>query len=374
MKALLLSAYAAGSHVSWRQHLLTMLPDWEWTVLELPPRHFSWRIRGNPLYWSLAQRELLERDYDLALATSMVDLATLRGLVPGLSRVPTALYFHENQFAYPPGQRKHSLLEAQMVSLYAALAAERLLFNSRYNLDSFLAGCGDLLARLPDKVPSGIPGRLADKAHVLPVPVDVEQFSAGSSAWPGTPDGPGRPMRLLWLGRFEHDKGGEHLLAVLERLESLSITYELAVVGQRFRRSPPAFSAISAAFGHRLVQFGYVQEREDYRALLAGADLVLSTAVHEFQGLAVMEAVAAGCVPVVPDRLAYAELYPPPFRYASIPEDREQQAKAATDCLLNAWSDMQAGRLKAPDLQRFSLVSMGPEYRSLLGGLEGPAG
>ena len=301
MKVLLLSAYAAGSHVSWRHCLQHMLPDWDWNVLELPPRHFCWRVRGNPLYWSLEQRERLESGFDLLLATSMVDLATLRGLVPGIARLPSALYFHENQFDYPPGRSQHGPLEAQMVSLYAALAADRLLFNSRYNLDGFLRGCAGLLERLPDKVPAGVPERLAEKARVLPVPVAVEALAEGQSKWPGR--SAGRPMRLLWIGRFEYDKCGERLLAVLRLLESTAIDYEVAVVGQQFRDSPPAFKDIATEFPHRLVHFGYVREEYAYRALLRGADLVLSTALHEFQGLAVIDAVAAGCLPAscIPD-------------------------------------------------------------------------
>ena len=106
MKVLLLSAYAAHSHVHWQRCLLNMFPDWEWRVLSLPPRHFSWRVRGNALYWSLEERESLERDYDLLIATSMVDLATLRGLVPALTALPSLLYFHENQFDYPQQEQQ----------------------------------------------------------------------------------------------------------------------------------------------------------------------------------------------------------------------------------------------------------------------------
>ena len=113
----MLSAYAAQSHVHWQRTLEKMFPTWQWQVLSLPPRHFSWRVRGNPLYWALAERPLLEQDYDLLVATSMVDLATLRGLVPALSRLPSIVYFHENQFDYPQHRQQHSLLEAQMVSL-----------------------------------------------------------------------------------------------------------------------------------------------------------------------------------------------------------------------------------------------------------------
>ena len=110
MKVLLLSAYAAQSHVHWRRSLEVMFPQWRWQILELPPRHFSWRIRGNPLHWAQRDRALLEQDYDVLVATSMVDLATLRGLVPALAGLPSILYFHENQFAYPQGGRRHGLL------------------------------------------------------------------------------------------------------------------------------------------------------------------------------------------------------------------------------------------------------------------------
>ena len=61
MRVLLLSAYAAQSHRYWQQRLRTMFGDWDWTELSLPPRYFSWRIRGNPLIWSRNQRQALEQ-------------------------------------------------------------------------------------------------------------------------------------------------------------------------------------------------------------------------------------------------------------------------------------------------------------------------
>ncbi|MCZ6829899.1 MAG: DUF3524 domain-containing protein, partial [Gammaproteobacteria bacterium] len=110
MRVLLLSAYDADSHRHWRDCLSQGIGEWHWQTLALPARHFSWRIRGNPLYWSVAERQLLEQGYDLILATSMVDLATLRGLVPSLALVPAVLYFHENQFAFPDSRGRHGLL------------------------------------------------------------------------------------------------------------------------------------------------------------------------------------------------------------------------------------------------------------------------
>ena len=366
MRVLLLSAYAARSHVYWQQGLQTMFASWHWTVLSLPPRHFSWRVRGNPLYWAISERDSLEQGYDLLVATSMVDLATLRGLVPDLASVPAVVYFHENQFAYPLHRQQKSLLEAQMVSLYSALAADQILFNSSYNLDSFLAGCTSLLGKLPDRVPPGVVAKLQEKAAVLPVPLAADLPVAGPAAWPGAGQSTDRPLRLLWVGRFEYDKGGDGLLQILQRLESGELNYELAVIGQQFRNSPDVFGQIERDFAHRLVQFGYVESTRAYHGILRGADMVLSTALHEFQGLAVLEAVALGCVPVVPDRLAYPEIYPAQYRYASSPEDLCQEAAAAVDLIRIQSRGVEQGSVPAPDVATYTSEQLQPRYLQTL--------
>ena len=68
--------------------------------------------------------------------------------------------------------------------------------------------------------------------------------------------------------------------------------------------------------GERLVHCDEPASREEYAALLASADVAVSTAENEFFGLAMIEACYAGCTPLVPDRLAYPELYPREYRYA----------------------------------------------------------
>jgi glycosyltransferase involved in cell wall biosynthesis len=344
-----------------------MFPDWEWTELNLPPRHFSWRIRGNPLIWSQDCREQLEREYDLLVATSMVDLATLRGLVPALCKLPTALYFHENQFLYPEGSRRHSLLEAQMVSLYASLAADCVLFNSAHNRDSFFTGLRGLLQRLPDLVPAGVDRQLDEKSAVLPVPLLAEDTVAVDPFWPGLPgDYPQRPLRLLWSARFEHDKGGEGLLQLLDLLVDDGLFFEIAVTGQQFRNSPPVFATIARRFAPQLVQFGFVESPHTYRALQAGADIVLSTARHEFQGLAILQSVAAGCVPVVPDRLAYRDIYPAELRYTSATSQPEREARAAADLVERLALRIAKDDRPVPAVNAFSLDTLAPRYRELL--------
>lgn len=371
MKVLLLSAYAARSHVHWQRSLEVMLDDWQWCVLSLPPRHFSWRIRGNALYWSMQERAVLEDSYDLVIATSMVDLATLRGLVPALARLPTVVYFHENQFEYPQGRLQHSLLDAQITSLYSALAADCIAFNSQYNRDSFLAGCRSLLRKLPDKIPPGVLSSLETKAVLLAVPYDPifdrENLESALPRWPGRSRAViGKPLRLVWVGRFEHDKGAESLLSILRQLDMTQLDYELAMVGQQFRQSPAVFNDIQSAYSSRLVHFGYIESRMDYRGLLLAADVVLSTALHEFQGLAVMEAVASGCLPVVPARLVYPECYPPRFCYGSFPEDPEREAKSAAVLLWHLAGEIAEFDAPNPDVSQYSVRKLAPLYRHTL--------
>ncbi|MDH3885668.1 MAG: DUF3524 domain-containing protein, partial [Desulfobacterales bacterium] len=306
---------------------------------------------------------------DLLIATSMVDLATLRGLVPALAGQPSLLYFHENQFDYPSPRQQHGLLEAQMVSIYSALAADSVLFNSAYNRDTFLAGTQALLDKLPDRVPSGVVAVLREKSAVLPVPLELHEQAA---RWPGqSGELPARPLRLVWVGRFEHDKGGDLLVSILSLLEKDNTHYELAVVGQQFRSTPEAYRQIAHQFDHRIVQFGYVESAADYRALLRGGDIVLSTARHEFQGLAVMEAVASGCLPVVPSRQAYPEIYPASYCYPSHPDDPEREARAAADLIRELATLLASGSAQPPDLTRFSRQQLAPRYKDALMALVG---
>lgn len=375
-RVLLLSAYAADSHEYWRRSVAALLPDVHFTALTLPPRHFSWRLRGNALYWARAERATLEAGYDALVATSLVDLATLRGLVPALASLPTLLYFHENQFAYPPTERQQGRLEAQVTCLYSALAADRLAFNSAWNRDSFLAGVGDLLTRLPDRVPPGVVDTLAGRCEVLPVPLaaDVDTAvrgeGAGQGAHPFSGGGPyrgaaGRPLRVAWLGRFEYDKGPERLLALAECLAAGARPVELALVGRRFRREPAAFAALPGMLGERLVHSGYLPQRADYLALLSAADIVLSTARHEFQGIAVLEAVARGCLPCVPDALSYPELYPARFRYP-VGEAADACGRAAAALLDSLAGGLAAGEQAPPSVAPWLGPALAPRYRRAL--------
>jgi len=366
-RILLLSAYDAMSHKMWREGLEQMFPEHAWTQLKLPPRNFNWRIRGNSLQWALNERERLEQDYDLLIATSMVDLASLRGFVPQLSRLPSLVYFHENQFVYPAGsEQRASNIEPQLVPLYAAFCADAIAFNSDYNRSTFLQGAAQLLDRLPDKLGPALLAKL-ETSVVLPVP--VQEFERPDAA-----EATKTILDVVWNHRWEYDKGPHRLLQLVETIAARRLPIRLHVVGQQFRSLPEGFVQIgsllqqhAAALGMEAGQFGFIEDRSEYITLLRHCDVVLSTAAHDFQGLAMQEACALGCTPLAPNALVYPEYIQPACLYECTGQDGQEGGVAELLDRLLQWQQMRSGGVALPklELQHFTPRALKPRYAEL---------
>jgi glycosyltransferase involved in cell wall biosynthesis len=376
-KVLLLSAYDAVSHRLWRQSLLTMFPEFNWTVLTLPPRHFAWRIRGNSLSWAFNHRGLLTDNHDFLVVTSMVDLTALRGFVPELSRLPTLVYFHENQFAYPIGDRQFVSVEPQILNLYTALCADKLVFNSDWNRQSFLNGVRTLLKNMPDHVPARLIERL-QHAQVLAVPLADELFDRTEVKEDEIRDR--KVLNIVWNHRWEYDKGPALLLAIVDALIAADIRFCLHLLGERFRRSPAEFTEISAklasfyqhnniAPGHR----DYLAERRDYEQVLRAADVVLSTADHDFQGLSLLEGIACGCTPLAPARLVYPEYLSTEFLYSGSADPAIAAASAVSSLKILANSKLAAEPLPRADIAKFRQSQLKDKYEILFSELQASA-
>ncbi len=342
-RILLLSAYRADSHAAWADWLTSTFDAFDWRLLELPGRHFRWRIRGNPISWL---DELATTEADAVIATSMVDLATLRGLHPHLAALPTLYYVHENQFAYPLGPQQVDSVDPQMVQIYAALAADRIAFNSAFNRDSFLEGMATLLGRMPDAVPPGIRDRLTQRSAILPVPIQPTAVAGGTRD----------PGLILWNHRWEYDKAPEVFAEAMLTLAGSGVDFRLALLGPRPANAPEPLQKLREALGNRIIADGKLP-RSEYDALLGRAGIVVSTARHEFQGLAVLEASAAGATPLVPDALAYREQYPDACRYPQGDVDTLTQR-------LQAW--LQQGAPPAPDVRAWTPGRLEPDWKGML--------
>jgi len=364
---LLLSPYHAASHRYWADSLMQNVVA-KWTTLYLPARHFSWRIRSNSLTWAFSNKLALSQDFDLIIATSMTDLNGLFGFLPKLASVPSVLYFHENQFAYPTSSHAKPNIEPQLVPIYAALSATVLCFNTQYNYETFLQGTKDLLSRLPDGVPNDLIAQLENKSTILPVPIELSQFEFKETALPAsltdTPVHKEPKLKIVWNHRWEYDKWPEVFFSALHILEQHDISFDLYVLGLAFSERPAIFEQAKRQFAHCTKHWGAVDDKKAYYKILTECDIVVSTALHDFQGLAVMEATALGCVPVVPNRLAYQEIFAEKFCYKSCVDDEKKQAYYLATHLLDLHRNWD--KRSVPNLQRFSWDSLANDYIALI--------
>ncbi|MCX7545706.1 tRNA-queuosine alpha-mannosyltransferase domain-containing protein [Marinicella gelatinilytica] len=321
-QVLLLSAYDAESHRYWYQNLSYQLSEFDWHILTLKDRFFSWRLASNALNFKHHHHQLLSQNYDLLIATSMADLATIRGYYPHLANIPNILYFHENQFAYPDNPRQQGLLTMQLRSLMAADVADTVVFNSGYNLRSFMVGAEAFVNTMPDGIPDNLLSSIERKSSVLPVPI-LDDCVPSKSTVAHSELG---VLTVIWNHRWEHDKAPETLLALMKLCQDQAIRFH--VLGRVFKKIPKAMQSIINDHADQCLTLGYVDNRQDYLKILQTGDVVLSTAYHDFQGVSLLEAVACGCLPVAPDRLVYPDLYPADNLYTSTPGSPKVEAEA----------------------------------------------
>lgn len=148
-------------------------------------------------------------------------------------------------------------------------------------------------------------------------------------------------MHLLWVARWEHDKDPDGFFAALKKLKKRGVRFRLSVLGESFERVPGCFAVAKKRFADEIVRWGYQSSRADYESALREADVVVSTARHEFFGIAIVEAVAAGCFPVLPRRLAYPEVFGDDarFYYDGTPEGLAMRLEELSAALPGAVSE-----------------------------------
>lgn len=315
MRVLLLSAYHSASHQYWCEGLMAAFPDIDWTLKTQPARHFSWRVEASGLLWALADDADFECDYDLILATSLSDLTRLRAFRPHLAAIPTWLYFHENQFAHPrsASQATDHQIGWQFLSIQNALCADWLSFNTEFNRRTFLSGARKLLRRFPEKLPGNPIERIEQRSDVLPVPL-TEAFSI-------LRDQAKEADLIVWNHRWEWDKQPERFLAALLQLRDAGIGFRLAMLGSGGGRNAE-FERQRQALGDSIVHWGEAAQ-SDYQQWIGRAGVGVSTSLHDFQGLSMLELAQAGAQVVVPHRLAYPEVLPDARFYTGSESDAQ---------------------------------------------------
>jgi glycosyltransferase involved in cell wall biosynthesis len=325
MRVLLLSAYHSASHAYWCDGLMAAFPEIHWTLKTQPARHFSWRVEASGLLWGLSDDADFERHYDLIIATSLSDLARLRAFRPHLAAIPTWLYFHENQFAHPRSESQSTdhQIGWQFLSIQNALCADWISFNTEFNRSTFLAGARQLLRRFPEKLPGKPLNRMEQHSDVLPVPLTDRMSDLATTSKEAD--------LIVWNHRWEWDKQPERFLAALVRLRVAGIGFRLAMLGSGGGRQGD-YDRERQALGDAVVYWGEASP-EDYRQWMGRAGIGVSTAIHDFQGLAMLEMAQTGARVIVPRRLAYPECLPNALFYTGSEQDAGRDIDDLTELL-----------------------------------------
>lgn len=298
---LVLEPFGGDSHASfyrgWQRY-----STHRFTILELPARHWKWRSRHASLTLALQadERYRAGERFDLIFCSSMLNLPEWLGcLRTPVGQVPSILYFHENQFSYPLSagqQRDYHLAYNHVLSV---CVASELWFNSQFHLEQFRGAANQWLKRMPDFSHLETFGAGLERARICPPGIDPPHFEAVAR--------PAKIPRIGWVARWEHDKRPDRFCSAMEELHHRGVAFRLILLGQQFQRLPAELKRLHA-LPDVVEHCGFAPSRQAYWQLLRQIDCVVSTADHEFFGIAVLEAIAAGAQPLLPNRLAYPEI------------------------------------------------------------------
>lgn len=313
-RILILEPYFGGSHKNFLEGLMRNVPA-DYTVLSLPARKWKMRMQLSAQWFieQLWKVPIKERIFDTVLCSTFVDVAVFRALAGMLdgwnNNTKICLYFHENQFAYPNRTKDPSLHHFTSINFNSALSADSIAFNSHYNMQSFTNGCKRYLKFASDMCFENILKDVTSKSVVIWPGINFSEIDEQKSK--RQESGP----VILWNHRWEHDKNPELFFAGLEWLQQKEIPFKLIVLGQSFRQSPECFKKAEKTFKNEIRHFGFIDSYANYIKQLKQGTIVVSTSDHEFYGISVIEAVRAGCRPLLPNRLSYPELFPNHYLY-----------------------------------------------------------
>jgi len=307
---------------------------------------------------------------DLILATDMLDLSTFLSLSRRkTAHIPVVLYMHENQLTYPlpedpstgPMRRQGGErdLHYAFINYTSMLSATRVVFNSEYHRRSFIEALPGFLNHFPEFRETRNIQRLETNSSVLPVGLDVTELESDHT-WQKRE----KPL-ILWNQRWEYDKNPEEFFQAILALSEENITFDVALCGESFQKQPKVFESATSALAERLIHCGYA-ERHLYRRLLWEATVTVSTALHEFFGISILEAALCETLTLVPNRLSYPEILPSEFHEHCLYNSYEELLQLLRRALTYPQSNLETASALATHIRSYDWKIVAPKYDHFL--------
>lgn len=351
-RILFLESFYGGSHKDFADGLKEHV-NADIDLHTLPSRFWKWRMRGAAL--SFAHSIPDPSAYDCVFATDILGLADLKAIW-GTDCPPLILYFHENQLSYPVPEGERLDYHFGFTNITSALAADRLVFNSRFQKNSFYDALHPFIRKMPEYRPLWVVDELQQKSEVI---YPGCRFASGPA--PVGPRDTGRPL-LVWNHRWEFDKDPEAFFRAVDAVDSRGVDFDLVLLGENFQMVPKPFIAARERYGSRILTYGYVESRHEYYEWLSRGTVVVSTAIQENYGISVIEAIRMGCFPLLPRRLSYPEILPEEFHDACL-YDTEDDLADRLEAVLSGATAAPEGLADAVGCYSWDVLA--PEYEQL---------
>ncbi|MBI9088171.1 MAG: DUF3524 domain-containing protein [Desulfobacterium sp.] len=344
MKFLFLESFFGGSHRDFALGL-TQSSSHDIELVTLPAKYWRWRMRGAAMLFHEMAGDLSQ--YDGIIATDMMNLSDFMALA-GPDLPPVLAYFHENQLCYPvnPGVSQEG--HFGFINMTTALCADQVVFNSRFQMEGFLSEVDQMISTMPDRNPLWVGKTIRSKSEVIypgcRFPAKSVEIRKQEGAAP----------LIVWNHRWEYDKKPDDFFRALGKIKERGIPFRLALLGEGVARVPKAFIEAREMFKEEIVVFGYAPSREEYYDWLGQGDIVVSTAIQENFGISVVEAVRMGCIPLLPDRLAYPEVMPEEHHGRILYQGKDDLVDKLADLLLHCGSHVEFARTLSRAMEPYS--------------------
>ena len=302
LRFLFLEPFFGGSHRDFAKGLIAHSRH-QIDLVTLPARFWKWRMRGAALYFCQQIKNLDK--YDGLIISDLMSLADFKALT-GPYCPPTLVYFHENQLTYPLAPGDTMDYQFGFTDITTALAADLIRFNSRTHSDAFFTALPEIIDMMPEYRPRWVIETIRQKAGVIYPGVGATNHDEHGLETQSLED----PPLIIWNHRWEFDKNPKAFFDALNAVRTQGFEFRVALLGENFQVVPREFLSAREKYGDWIVQYGYEPKRSVYRRWLRRGAVVVSTALQENFGLAVVEAIGAGCLPLLPHRLAYPEVIP----------------------------------------------------------------